>query len=83
MRPPDALDIHRVSAYRFCIIMRAVIQRVKSSSVTVGNETVGKIDSGLLVLLGVAKPDQTAGADFLAEKIVNLRIFEDEQGKMN
>lgn len=63
--------------------MRAVIQRVKSSSVTVGDETVGKIDSGLLVLLGVAKPDQTAGADFLAEKIVNLRIFEDKQGKMN
>lgn len=63
--------------------MRAVIQRVKSSSVTVGDETVGKIDSGLLVLLGVAKPDQTADADFLAEKIVNLRIFEDEQGKMN
>ncbi len=63
--------------------MRAVIQRVKSSSVTVGDETVGKIDSGLLVLLGVAKPDQAADADFLAEKIVNLRIFEDEQGKMN
>jgi D-tyrosyl-tRNA(Tyr) deacylase len=63
--------------------MRAVIQRVKSSSVTVGDETVAKIDRGLLVLLGVAKPDQTADADFLAEKIVNLRIFEDEQGKMN
>ncbi len=63
--------------------MRAVIQRVKSSSVTVGDETVGKINSGLLVLLGVAKPDRYADADFLAEKIVNLRIFEDEQGKMN
>ncbi len=63
--------------------MRAVIQRVKSSSVTVGDETVGKINSGLLVLLGVAKPDRSADADFLAEKIVNLRIFEDEQGKMN
>jgi len=63
--------------------MRAVIQRVKSSSVTVGDETVGKIGSGLLVLLGVAEPDQSADADFLAEKIVNLRIFEDEQGKMN
>ena len=63
--------------------MRAVIQRVKASSVTVGDETIGKIDSGLLVLLGVAKPDQSADADFLAEKIVNLRIFEDEQDKMN
>ena len=63
--------------------MRAVIQRVKSSFVTVGDEIVGNIDSGLLVLLGVAKPDQAGDADFLAEKIVNLRIFEDEQGKMN
>ena len=63
--------------------MRAVIQRVKSSSVTVADETVGKIGSGLLVLLGVAEPDQSADADFLAKKIVNLRIFEDEQGKMN
>ena len=63
--------------------MKAVIQRVKASSVTVGDEPVGKIGKGLLVLLGVAKADQTADADFLSEKIVNLRIFEDEQGKMN
>lgn len=63
--------------------MRAVVQRVKTSSVTVDNEPVGKIGKGLLVLLGVAKADQTAAADFLSEKIVNLRIFEDEQGKMN
>ena len=63
--------------------MRAVIQRVKASSVTVNDEPVGKIGKGLLVLLGVAKEDQAADADFLSEKIVNLRIFEDEQGKMN
>jgi len=63
--------------------MRAVIQRVKASSVTVDDEPVGKIGKGLLVLLGVAKADQTTDADFLSEKIVNLRIFEDEQGKMN
>ena len=63
--------------------MRAVIQRVKQSSVTVGDEIVGNIGSGLLVLLGVADRDQPADADFMAEKIANLRIFEDEQGKMN
>ena len=63
--------------------MRAVIQRVKQSFVTVDDQTVGKIGSGLLVLLGVAATDQKADADFLADKIVHLRIFEDEQGKMN
>jgi D-tyrosyl-tRNA(Tyr) deacylase len=63
--------------------MRAVIQRVKSSSVSVADETVGSIGCGLLVLLGVGKSDQIADADFLAEKISNLRIFEDDQGKMN
>jgi D-tyrosyl-tRNA(Tyr) deacylase len=63
--------------------MRAVIQRVKQSSVSVADETVGNIGSGLLVLLGVADRDQPADADFMAEKIANLRIFEDEQGKMN
>lgn len=63
--------------------MRAVIQRVKTGSVTVGDQIVGSIGSGLLVLLGVAKSDQAADADFLAQKIVNLRIFEDKQGKMN
>ena len=63
--------------------MRAVIQRVKSSSVTVENETVGKIEKGLLVLLGIAKTDKSDEAKYLAEKIVNLRIFEDDNRKMN
>ena len=63
--------------------MRAVIQRVKQSSVTVDDTVVGEIGPGLLVLLGVAKEDQSGHADYLVEKIVNLRIFEDEQGKMN
>lgn len=63
--------------------MRAVIQRVKSCSVTVGNETVGNIDKGLLVLLGIAKTDKTDDVKYLADKIVNLRIFEDENRKMN
>ena len=63
--------------------MRAVIQRVKQSSVKTNDEIVGRIGQGLLVLLGVAKGDSVADADYLANKITNLRIFEDEDGKMN
>ena len=63
--------------------MRAVIQRVKEGSVTVKNKTAGKIGSGLLVLLGVSVKDNKTDADYLADKIINLRIFEDKNGKMN
>jgi D-tyrosyl-tRNA(Tyr) deacylase len=63
--------------------MRAVVQRVKQSSVQANNEIVGQIGQGLLVLLGVAKGDNAEDADWLANKIINLRIFEDENGKMN
>ena len=63
--------------------MRAVVQRVKESWVTVENEVIGRIDRGLLVLLGVAKGDTSADAEYLANKIVNLRIFEDDNAKMN
>src|SRR5438309_1235480 len=63
--------------------MRAVIQRVSRASVTVDGAVVGKIGRGLLVLLGVSKTDDRAAADYLAEKISGLRIFEDEGGKMN
>jgi len=63
--------------------MRAVIQRVSSASVTVDGETIGKIGHGLLVLLGVSKTDGAAQADLLVEKIVNLRILDDAEGKMN
>ena len=63
--------------------MRAVIQRVSKSSVTVENHVVGKIGTGLLVLLGVGKGDELSDADYLAGKIANLRIFEDDNHKMN
>jgi D-tyrosyl-tRNA(Tyr) deacylase len=63
--------------------MRAVVQRVSRCRVTVEGKTTGEIGSGLLVLLGVAKADDEAAADYLAEKVLGLRIFEDEAGKMN
>lgn len=63
--------------------MRAVVQRVSRAQVTVGAEIVGEIGRGLLVLLGVAHTDSETDADYLAEKITGLRIFEDENGKMN
>ena len=63
--------------------MRAVIQRVIEASVDVEGRLVGEIGRGLLVLLGVARDDTKDDADYLAEKIANLRIFNDEQGKMN
>lgn len=63
--------------------MKAVVQRVTQGSVTVDQQTVGAIDHGLLVLLGVARGDSEKEADVLAEKIVQLRIFEDGNGKMN
>ena len=63
--------------------MKAVIQRVSSAQVTVHGEVVGQIDQGIMVLLGVEKGDGEAAADWLAEKMVALRIFEDEAGKMN
>jgi D-tyrosyl-tRNA(Tyr) deacylase len=63
--------------------MRAVLQRVSRATVTVDGETTGEIGTGLLVLLGVASEDVEADALALVEKIVNLRIFDDEDGKMN
>lgn len=63
--------------------MRAVIQRVFKASVQVEGRIVGRIDKGLLVYLGVAKGDGPADVEFIAGKITELRIFEDDAGKMN
>ncbi len=63
--------------------MRAVIQRVSQAKVEVDTQTVGQIAQGLLVYLGVGKDDSAKDAEFMADKLVNLRIFADEAGKMN
>ena len=63
--------------------MKAVIQRVRESAVTVDGREVGRIGRGILVLLGVSRDDTPADADYLLDKTLNLRIFEDEAGKMN
>jgi len=63
--------------------MRAVIQRVTGARVEVAGAVVSEIDEGILALLGVARGDTDAGADYLVSKILNLRIFPDENGKMN
>ena len=63
--------------------MRAVIQRVSRAQVAVDGEVVGQLGPGLLVLLGIGRDDTEADALYLAEKIAGLRIFEDDQGKMN
>lgn len=63
--------------------MKLVVQRVKQASVKVDEDIVGKIDKGYLVLIGITHTDTKEIADYLVKKMCNLRIFEDEQGKMN
>lgn len=63
--------------------MKAVVQRVKKTTLTVDGQLISKIHFGLTVFLGVKTGDEQANADYLAKKIANLRIFEDENGKMN
>ncbi|MGI6119185.1 MAG: D-aminoacyl-tRNA deacylase [Desulfosporosinus sp.] len=63
--------------------MRSVVQRVKQAAVTVKGENVGKISGGLLVLLAVGQDDGEKDVNWMADKLVGLRIFEDEEGKMN
>ena len=63
--------------------MRLLVQRVKNASVEVNKEVVGKIDNGLLIFVGIKDTDTKQEADYLARKIVNLRIFNDENDKLN
>ena len=63
--------------------MRAVVQRVRKGSVEIEEKEIGKIEKGLVILLGVGQNDTEKDAEYLAEKIANLRIFEDKEGKMN
>jgi D-tyrosyl-tRNA(Tyr) deacylase len=63
--------------------MKVVLQRSKRAAVTVDSEVTGEIDKGLMLLVGVTHDDTEKDADYLAEKIINLRIFEDEQQKLN
>ncbi|MGG3888745.1 D-aminoacyl-tRNA deacylase [Metabacillus fastidiosus] len=63
--------------------MKVVVQRAKDASVKVNEEIVGEITQGLVILVGITHEDKEEDADFLADKIANLRIFEDEEGKMN
>ncbi len=63
--------------------MRLIIQRVKQAAVTIADQKVAEIAAGMVVLVGIAKGDKSADADYLARKTVNLRIFADENGKLN
>ena len=63
--------------------MKLLVQRVKYASVKVNNEIIGKIDNGFLVFLGVTHTDTEENADYLVQKLINLRVFEDENEKMN
>jgi len=70
---------------RNCIIfiMRVVVQRVRNAEVSVGGKLISRIGKGALIFLGVGKSDTTQDADYLADKVLRLRMFEDEAGKMN
>ena len=63
--------------------MRLVVQRVREARVVVNESTTGSIRTGFVVLIGISKSDSTADADYLIEKLIGLRVFPDEQGKMN
>lgn len=63
--------------------MRCVVQRVSKGKVSIKNETIGEIEKGLVTLLGVGHDDSSDDVNYLVDKVLNLRVFEDEEGKMN
>jgi D-aminoacyl-tRNA deacylase len=84
MFPPDSIFPYpKPTNARGESLMRAVVQRVKGATVKVDGKTVGEIEDGLMVLLGVARDDTEEDANYLLDKTLNLRIFSDAQGKMN
>lgn len=72
-----------LSIYHFPLFMRAAIQRVSCARVTVDNELIGEINQGILILLGVSNEDTEKEADYILDKTINLRIFDNAEGKMN
>jgi D-tyrosyl-tRNA(Tyr) deacylase len=78
-----AANSYKLNEYAGPKIMRVVVQRVSRASVTVDGAVVGKIEKGLLVLLGVATGDDDAAAEYLAGKVAGVRVFDDENGNMN
>ncbi len=77
------IGVVNLTGANYNLFMRLVLQRVKKASVVVGQEITGAIDRGLLIFLGVAKDDTVLDADALVQKVVELRVFDDAQGKMN
>ncbi len=63
--------------------MRSVVQRVKHAKVTVDNKIIGQIEQGIMLLIGIEDSDDEKDLEYMADKVINLRIFEDEEGKMN
>ena len=82
-QPPDSFRIEIAALDIIRLTMRAVVQRVGRCRVSIEGQVVGEIGRGLLVLLGVGKSDNQVAADYLVEKILGLRIFEDDACKMN
>jgi D-aminoacyl-tRNA deacylase len=77
------LNTNECQQSRFLFFMRIVLQRVSQAKVAVNGKIIGKIDKGILILLGISKTDTEKEVKFMVEKVLNLRIFDDEQGKMN